>query len=176
MKQILTDALWGDLAGKVAAAHRLTEAETARFKANRTARLVAAIPYAADCEEPQRSALAHLSIFLLSSSEACRKDFDHKKEDDGNPLRRLAPIADFQGGDKAVIAEGMKRLALAMLNGYEKDRGKDKASGEYNPLNAGTWDYEKTKATLSAPSAVATAELDAVSAKEESLAGFFWES
>jgi len=104
---------------------------------------VAAIPFLAGCDHPERTALEHLSTFVLSSTESCRRIFDHDESDNVSPAARLAPIADFQGGDRAVIEEGMARLAMIMANGYQKDLEKDKASGEYNPILDGKWDYRK---------------------------------
>ena len=67
---------------------------------------------------------------------------------DGDPRIRLEPISHFIGGNRSVLDEGMARLGLAMPGGYQRDQGKDTASGEYNPLNAGIWDYDTIEAML----------------------------
>jgi hypothetical protein len=85
----------------------------------------------------------------MASAESCKKVFDHDPSDNLSPTARLTPIADFEGGDKAVLTEGMNRLALIMVNGYKKDLEKDKQSGEYNPILAKSWDYEAIVARLS---------------------------
>ena len=71
-----------------------------------------------------------------------------KLADDGDPLIRLERISHFIGGNRSVLDEGMARLGLAMPGGYQRDQGKDTASGEYNPLNAGIWDYDTIEAML----------------------------
>ncbi|MBL8965382.1 MAG: hypothetical protein JNG85_00155 [Spirochaetaceae bacterium] len=154
MNSTFTPALWADLAKRIAAAFNMSPEAAQRLELNQTARLVAAIPYVAGCDEPERTALAHLGTFVLASSESCRKAFDHKPADDRDPLARLAPIADFQGGDKALIAEGMRRLAILMTNGYRKDLEKDAKSGEYNPLLSKAWNADTILAELSASKAV----------------------
>lgn len=140
---------WVDLSGRIADAFRMREAEASAFKASETARLIAAIPFAAGCEEAERTALAHLATYVLAGSPSCRHIFDHKAADDKDALARLAPIADFQGGDAKVIDRGMRLLAVIMVSGYRHDLEKDKKSGEYNPLLAKTWEADKTIALLS---------------------------
>ncbi len=146
------DKIWQDLASRIAATFRMPTDMADKLSANKTARLVAAIPYVAGCDHPDRTALAHLATYILASSESCRHVFDHTPADDASPTARLAPIADFQGGDRKVIAQGMDLLAAIMINGYKKDIEKDRKSGEYNPILAGTWtDTTLSAANLSAP-------------------------
>ena len=142
------DQLWDELSGKTAKAFRMLPWTAAKLKNNRTARLIAALPFIAGCEHPERTALAHLATFVLASSESCKRVFDHDESDNVTPTARLAPIADFQGGDKTVIEEGMARLAMIMANGYKKDLEKDKKSGEYNPILAGAWKHEEMSASF----------------------------
>ena len=168
------DQLWDELSGKTAKAFRMLPWTAAKLKKNRTARLIAALPFVAGCEHPERTALAHLATFVLASSESCKRVFDHDASDNASPTARLAPIADFQGGDKAVIEEGMARLAMIMANGYQKDLEKDKASGEYNPILAGAWKHEemasKFKATRKTKSSSA---LDSEISAEDALLNFW---
>lgn len=131
---------WITLASSVSEAFHLTEAESLRLFDSRTARLIGALPYLARCDQPDRTALAHLSVYLLSSRGAARWTFDHRPEDDVDPLHRLATISDFLGGDPLVLGRGMRLLALQMVCGYARDQAKDTVTGEYNPLLAGTWD------------------------------------
>jgi hypothetical protein len=167
--------LWKELASQVAAAFRLSKEEAAKLQDNKTARLIAAIPYLAGCDHPARTALAHLGTFLLASSASCKKVFDHDPSDDKSPTARLAPIADFVGGDKAIIAEGMNRLAMIMANGYRKDVEKDKKSGEYNPVGAAVWKTEELHARyLSTAKSAASTALDPVMTAEEAVR-FFWD-
>ena len=140
---------WAELAAQIADTFRMRAPEAAALKANQTARLIAAIPFAAGCAEPERSALSHLATYLLAGSPSCRRVFDHKAADDRDALARLAPIADFQGGDKEVIDRGMRLLAIIMVSGYRHDLEKDAKSGEYNPLLAKAWKADETIAALS---------------------------
>jgi hypothetical protein len=140
---------WAELAAQIADTFRMRAPEAAALKANQTARLIAAIPFAAGCAEPERTALSHLATYLLAGSPSCRRVFDHKAADDRDALARLAPIADFQGGDKEVIDRGMRLLAIIMVSGYRHDLEKDSKSGEYNPLLAKTWEADQTVAALS---------------------------
>jgi len=168
-------AVWAELASTIENAFCLDAAASSRLEGNNTARLVAALPYLADCEEPRRTALAHLGIFVLANTKAARGDFDHKPADDANPLHRLAPIADFQGGDSRVIERGMKLLALVMLNGYERDISKDAAAGEYNPVGAKTWDASALRTRFTAElRAAACPQMDAVMTLESALR-VFWD-
>ena len=168
------DALWRDLSARIAAAYRMTENEAARLASNRTARLVAAIPFLAGCDHPERTALEHLSTFVLSSTESCKRIFDHDESDNVSPAARLAPIADFQGGDRAVIEEGMARLAMIMANGYQKDLEKDKASGEYNPILAGAWKHETLAETFRISSRKkGSSPLDPVMTSDDALRDFW---
>lgn len=156
------DQNWENLSRKTSKAFKMWPLSARKLKANRTARLIAALPFLAGCEHPERTALSHLATFVLASSKPCRKVFDHDASDNASPTARLAPIADFQGGDKAVIEEGMARLAMIMANGYKKDLEKDKKSGEYNPILAGAWKHESMISSFNsaAPSA-AKEKLDA---------------
>jgi len=170
------DATWPSLAATVASAFAMSPERSAALAANRAARLVAAIPYAAGCAQPRRIALAHLATFVLAGSEAARRDFDHGRWDDHDLLARLDPIADFPGGDPAVIGRGMKLLATVMINGYRRDMASDKAAVEYNPLNSGAWKAEDRLASLQAELAAdkAASPLDSVMTASEAL-HFFWD-
>lgn len=161
------DKIWQDLAQRIAEAFNMPADKAAKFAANKTARLVAAIPYVAGCDHPDRTALAHLSTFILASSESCRHIFDHAPADDASPTARLAPIADFQGGDLKVIAQGMDLLAAIMINGYKRDVEKDRKSGEYNPFNLGNWSEKAF--TIAAASSL----LDPIMTKEEAILTFW---
>jgi hypothetical protein len=166
---------WHEIVTKVAAAFQLPKEKAAKLEANKTAQLIAAIPFLAACDHPERTAIAHLGTFILASSESCKKVFDHDPSDDKNPTARLAPIADFVGGDKAIIAEGMTRLVMVMANGYRKDVEKDKKSGEYNPVGAAAWKTEDMHAKyLAAAKSAASTALDPVMTAELAVR-YFWD-
>jgi len=145
-----TDAEWDGLVGNISEVFRMSAAEREHLAHSTTARLVGSLPFLAGCPNPTRVALSHLAIFILASGETTRRIFDHVPEDDRSPLIRLEPISHFPGGDPAVVRKGMAILALRMLSGYDKDRNKDAAGGEYNPLNSGAWKKEEIAARLQA--------------------------
>jgi hypothetical protein len=170
--RVFDDKTWAELSRQMAAAFRLTQAEAGSLASSKTARLVAAIPFVAGCDHPERTALAHLATFRIASTDACAKVFDHDASDNTSPTARLAPIADFIGGDRSIIAYGMELLAIIMTNGYAKDIKKDLASGEYNPVGAKIWDAEAMKASLASDGKGASA-LDPVMTKDEACKGFW---
>jgi hypothetical protein len=148
--QVFTMETWDRLCGIVASAYSMTPDRTAALKENVTAKLIASIPYEAGCREPERTALAHLALYVLAASDAARRAFDHKPEDDYDVMARLASVASFEGGDPAVINRGMKTLAILVIEGYKRDVASDKAKGWYNPVGAGAWDADKLLGALRA--------------------------
>ena len=161
---------WPALSDLVADSFSMDEARRASFKASRAARLIAALPYAAGAAGPDRLALAHLGVFVLSSYGDSRLVFDHRASDDAAVLSRLAPIADHPEGDPAVVKAGLARLGLMVLAGYERDMKTDPKKGFYNPLSAGSWDLAAKREELRASSSsVKNAGLDAVITTEDAL-------
>jgi hypothetical protein len=138
---------WNTLCDCVAETFRFTEQEKKAFRQNRTARLIGAIPFAAGCEEPARTALAHLSVYMIEIRGG-RIIGGHTPEDNASPLARLRLISSFKGGDRDIIDHGMYKLALIMLRGYEQSKDDDAWRYIYNPLNDGSWDAEAMKAEL----------------------------
>ncbi|MDR0628902.1 MAG: hypothetical protein LBG24_04565 [Treponema sp.] len=138
---------WTTLCTAMAKTFRFTESEHAAFARNPTARLIAALPFAAGCDEPERTALAHLAIYLTELRGGSRIGA-HTQADNADPLTRLRLIASFQGGDPRVIRHGMNQLALIMLHGYERSKAADTQNQGYNPLNDGSWDAPVLKTRL----------------------------
>lgn len=170
-----SDETWTRLTGLIAEAFRMDGSERVRLAGSRAARITGALPYLAGCRNPERTALSHLAAFVLACRGGSRKVFDHGPADDAEPLARLEPIGRFPGGDPAVIRKGMALLGLLMLGGYERDREKDAARGEYNPLNSGAWKAGEVRARLAAEAASAKVpELDAILTADEAVRGF-WE-
>lgn len=165
-KQRFPDSEWKDIVSIIASSFNMDEGKKARLAAAPTPKLIAALPYLAGCREPKRTALAHLATYLVAASEAGETAFDHNEGDDYDVLARLATIANFEGGDPAVINRGMKRLAAIMIRGYQKDVESDKAAGLYNPLGAGRWDAKaKLEALESSIAATADEEMDAIAGR-----------
>lgn len=142
-----TTVVWSKLAEETAVSFRMTAEEATRFKEGNVAKLIAAIPFLAGCDQSERTALAHLSIYLIAS-RGSRFTFDHNAADNVSAFDRLHTIMNFSGGDEKVIERGMALLSLVMLEGYNIDRYKDSMDGNYNPLNDGSWDYDAMKTHL----------------------------
>lgn len=131
----------------IADSYRMTEEERTHIQSSQTARLIAALPFLAGCKEAHRTALAHLSLYVLAERGA-EDIFNHCPEDDADIRARLRLGMQFVGGDAAIINRGMDLLCLQMLCGYERDRIQDRDAGVYNPLNSGAWKFEALKTEL----------------------------
>jgi hypothetical protein len=138
---------WERLCKAVAETFRFTARERMEFSRNATAKLIGAIPFAAGCDEAERTALAHLALYMTEIRGGSRIGA-HTPADNASPLARLRLIASFKGGDRRIIDHGMNRLALIMLRGYERSKAEDARRRIYNPLNDGSWDAGAMEARL----------------------------
>ncbi len=134
-------AQWPEIAEAVGRSFRMDEEERARFHDKPVARLIAAIPFLAGCDQPTRTAVAHLGTYILSVRET-KPFFNADPSDDGDILDRLRLIMNFRGGDAAIIDRGMALLALTMIVDYKRDTQIDAAMGKYNPVASGAFDYD----------------------------------
>jgi predicted N-acyltransferase len=142
-------ARWESIVAMTAQTFRFTPEETIAFASCRTARLIGELPFIARCEDAERTALAHLAVYI-TALRGGRFVFDHSPEDNEDICSRLRLIMSFESGVPLVIEHGMKLLALIMVCGYNRDREKDEAEGFYNPLNDGSWDFAKISSILTA--------------------------
>jgi hypothetical protein len=138
---------WETLCDSAAETFRFTTREKADFAGSRTARLIAAIPFVAGCDEPERTALAHLAVYMTELRGGSSIG-DHTPADNVSPFARLRLLASFKGGDPDIIRHGMSQLALVMLAGYERSREADLRQSVYNPLNDGSWDADAMRLAL----------------------------
>lgn len=145
--RLFPDASWAEISASVAEAFRMDAKERAWFAGGRIARLIAAIPFLAGCEEPERTAVAHLGTYLLSTRET-KAYFNASSGDDSSALERIALISSFKGGDARIIEKGLCLLALNMVSDYKRDIEEDARLGKYNPIAAGAWDFESTVVDL----------------------------
>lgn len=127
----LTDVLGGD---------------AARYARLPTARLVAAIPYLAGSEDPDRFAVSNLLTF--HGAAKARKLFDHRSSDDTDIFRRLAAFHVGSKADPKVVDYGLSLLALVSLSDHERDAEGDRKTGKYNPVNAKVWDVPTVRKEL----------------------------
>lgn len=148
MEENKKEVPWNYLCEEIAKVFKFTKKEKHAFANSATARLIATIPFEAECYEPEKTAIAHLGLYVMEKrgfQEYC----SHLPTDDVNILHRLDFISDFCGGNLQIIEHGMYLLALIMLEGYNKSIEKDIKNGIYNPIANGRWDYETKKAEIS---------------------------
>lgn len=138
---------WPEIAEAVGRAFRMDTQELTWLKKKPVAKLIGAIPFLAGCDQPARTAVAHLGTYILSIRET-KPFFNADPTDDGDILDRLRLIMNFRGGDAEIIDKGMALLALNMLDDYKQDIQIDSALGKYNPVTSGAIDYEVTREEL----------------------------
>ncbi|MCR4953628.1 MAG: hypothetical protein K6A43_06080 [Treponema sp.] len=158
---------WEYYVDAIADIFRLEESEIRNLRNSVTAKIIAAIPFAAECKDADRTAIAHLSLYMVE-----KKGFQeyccHLPSDDEYLLKRLAFISTFEGGDEAVIEHGMYMLALIMVEGYKRSAHRDIKYGIYNPIANGKWNYAKTKKEiLDILNKTPNKELDSIMSMEE---------
>jgi len=167
--------LWGKLADISIEALRMNESEARAFKNNRVAKLVGLLPFAAGCDDAMRFSLSHLATFVISNRGRARRVFDHAPADDADPQARLRTIADFKGGDPALLEQGMARLARCMVSGYRRDAEVDRLTGEYNPVNDGAVDSTMAVASSrSIPDSAGPTVIDSILTEDDAFQAF-WE-
>jgi hypothetical protein len=145
--KLFPEEKWEEISGRVAEAFRMTAGEQEALRGGMIARLIAAIPFLAGCEEAERTAVAHLGTYLLSIKET-KPYFNAHDGDTSTVLERLRLISDFKGGNSAIVDKGMSLLALNMVADYKRDIEEDARLGKYNPIAAGVWDFESTVESL----------------------------
>ena len=138
---------WGYLATETARVFNLTKNEAEILYKSNTAKIIAAIPFAANCKEPERTAIAHLCIYE-AEIKGFQQYYAHLPSDDADIFNRLAFISTFEGGNQSVIEHGMNMLAYIMVEGYNRSREKDLRNGVYNPIANGKWNYKELKLSL----------------------------
>lgn len=138
---------WSYFVDEISEVFRLTTEEKESLNASVTAKIIATIPFAAGCMEPERTAIAHLCAFM-AELKGFQKYCAHIPEDDISVFNRLNKLSTFRGGDKKIINHGMNILALIMVEGYKKSMKKDEMNGIYNPLVSGNWNYTDIKNKL----------------------------
>lgn len=134
------EATWNEIADSLADAFRMQPHEREWFRNKPVARLIAAIPLMAGCQDAERTAVAHLGSYLLSI-KSTKPYFTATTADDTDIFERLRLGMNFVGGDQAVIDRGMSMLALCMVIDYAQDTAEDRMRGKYNPVESGAFDY-----------------------------------
>ena len=138
---------WSYLLTEISKVFSLNSKEIENLSNSTTAKIIATIPFESNCKEPERTAIAHLCLYI-AELKGFQKYCSHNKEDDADIYNRLAFISTFEGGNYQIIEHGMAILALIMIEGYKKSKQKDEKTGVYNPLVSGTWNYQSIKNSL----------------------------
>lgn len=138
---------WPEIAQSVSKAFRMDDQEAEWLEDKRIAQLIGAIPFLAGCDQPARTAVTHVSTYLLSIKDT-KPYFNADPTDDIDILERLRLIMIFRGGDRRIIDKGMSLLALNMLDDYKRDIHIDEVYGKYNPVATGAFDYETVREDL----------------------------
>ena len=136
---------WERLSDGVAAAFRLTPHEKEIFKSRPVAELIGALPFLAGADDPERTAIRNLGVYLLSVRGATEPYFNPVPADDTDLFRRLRPYTEMRGGNQAIIDKALNLLAYHMVCDYERDVQEDGDSGQYNPVGAGVLDAKSVK-------------------------------
>lgn len=137
---------WNTISRIVAEQLRYSLGELERLRGNRTAKLIAAIPYIAECRDADRISTQHLSTYVLA--QRAEAIYDHREADDRDLFARLERISHFTAGKEEVIRRGMNLLALIMISGYEHSVETDRAQSVYNPIWSNAWNGEEIRTRL----------------------------
>lgn len=141
-----TESTWLEISDHVARTFRLSAEEELQFRSSHIAKLLGAIPFLAECNNPMRSAISNLAVYMMSVGSA-KDAFNATARDDHDVFARLK-LARYEGGDQAVIDRGMALIALNMIADYKRDVEHDRSIGKYNPIGAGVWDYGELRDKL----------------------------
>lgn len=120
---------------------RLTMGELERLRRSKVARLLAAVPYRAGCENPDLIAVLHVSMYVAGMRS--REFFAHR--DNQSLGDRIGMGLHYPDGDAEVIDAAMAILESVSLNDHKKDADADRRRGYPNPLNMGLVDYATEK-------------------------------
>lgn len=140
-------SFWEDFVNEITNIFSLNVNESEKLRNSVTAKIIATIPFAAECKEPERTAIAHLCLYMVEL-RGFKKYCSHQPSDDNDIYNRLAFISTFESGKEEIIRHGLDMLALIMIEGYKRSKKTDIVNNVYNPLNSGAWDYNKLKTNI----------------------------
>ncbi len=143
-----SDDIWDDLTEMIRNVFSFDKAKFTGMRKNPVLKLIGAMPYLANCDEPARTALSHMTVFILAGSASTKEIFSHNFKDSADLERRLERISHFPGGDERIIDRGMKLLSLAMIADHINDLDNDNRFNKLNPVGDGHWDAEEIMMSL----------------------------
>jgi hypothetical protein len=138
---------WPQVVSTISSVFNFTDEQKKKLETNKTAILIASIPFLADCKQAMRTAVAHTAVYHIARAEG-KELFLHDLEDDASIQDRLFEGAHFNGGNQQIIQRGMNMIALQMIRGYAKDWSDDIIDNKYNPLVQRSWNFEEQEAAL----------------------------
>ena len=106
---------WNYLVEEISKVFRFSEDERNHFTNSYTAKIIATIPFEAGCKEPERTAIAHLCIYI-AEIRGFQKYYAHLPSDDNDIFNRLARISTFEGGNKNIIKAKLLYLLSNIKN------------------------------------------------------------
>jgi hypothetical protein len=113
----------------------LSESERRWFTASPVAKYIAAIPYAAGCKNPDRMAVALLTLFVVEIRGG--SPFDTRPTDMDGTLERIEPYFEplyAAGGDPAVIDRGKYILGMKTFSHWIEDPEGHPSTIDFVPL------------------------------------------
>ncbi|MEE3312726.1 MAG: hypothetical protein VZR56_01065 [Treponema sp.] len=93
---------WDYFVEEAKSVFNLSDSDTDRLYGNKTARIIASIPFAAGCKDAERTAILHLCAYI-AEIRGFQKFCAHLPSDDKSLYERLNMISHFKDGDREVI-------------------------------------------------------------------------
>ena len=172
----MTKEQWDKISSRVRAVLNYGIAKTEWLHKSRMARLVASVPFLAECEKAEETSFTNLTVYLLSMDESIRDIYFHKPDDDVDVYRRLFPLNHFMGGNRDVVQCCLDLMALSMVSNYHKDVEEDNSLGKYNPVAEGKWNYQEiSEKLITSIKKSITPEISAIFSVDDALTGV-WEN
>lgn len=133
-----------ELTNEISQTFYLDPRERAQLVNSKIADILNAYPYLAGCTNPEQNAALNITTLLTAHKNPV---FD-AKSGDGLDVRLQHLIA--SDGNPVVWRMVNLALQLVSLEDHRMDISLDAKEGKYNPLTAGEFDYDSTKAMIKA--------------------------
>jgi hypothetical protein len=123
------DEIWDKIVSFTTDIFGLTPDKSEVLRNNIVAKIIAAIPYLAECYNPDRSAISHLGTYIISQHSLVHYIYSLRASDTRSINARLVELSQFDGGDRKIIERGMNLLHLTMISSYRGVRSTDSVRG-----------------------------------------------
>lgn len=125
---------WEQIKKDMIKAFKLTKAEIEVIDTSPIFKILASIPFLANCEDADRCTYANLSALITSYRLRDSEVVLFKESDMENVEKRIQYLFNFKKGNKKIIEKGKALLKLQMLLDYKADAKADKGV-KLNPVN-----------------------------------------